>query len=367
MSTSIEPEKLPEIGGQPVEVLRRTLCGDGTQPEFLSATVLPGYAMNLFQITAHIPGKGEVELLYAPSLAEAVELLDGPDNASGQKTYTVGGAFLVPFANRVIAPLSEDKKTLTFEWQGQKKSLPANNCGGKPESQPHALHGLLFRAKTDDVQVADNATGQTITGKIDCNDWDTKWFSKSRVNFQIALEKDQLVVCVEVTNTGDKSEPIGIGWHPYFNIPSGDRKQARLRIPGKTRAALNNYDDVFPTGELQDVKGTDFDFTAKKGKALGDLYLDDNWTGLEWTDGKCAAVLTDPASKFGVRLVALTRHINCLQAYSPADNHFVAIEPQFNFNDPFGKGQQNGQSGLIQLDPGQSVTWKVALELFIAE
>src|SRR5487761_1791876 len=42
----------PTIGGQKVIVLRRSRTGDGTHPEFLSVTLLPGRGMNVLQITA---------------------------------------------------------------------------------------------------------------------------------------------------------------------------------------------------------------------------------------------------------------------------------------------------------------------------
>jgi len=40
----------------------------GTMPEFLSVTMLPGRGMNVLQIKAYIPGKGEVNLLASPSV-----------------------------------------------------------------------------------------------------------------------------------------------------------------------------------------------------------------------------------------------------------------------------------------------------------
>jgi hypothetical protein len=40
-------------------------------PEFLSVTLLPGRGMNVLQITAYIPGKGEVNLLASPSIEGA--------------------------------------------------------------------------------------------------------------------------------------------------------------------------------------------------------------------------------------------------------------------------------------------------------
>ncbi len=47
--------KSPKIGGQDVVTLSRGRSGTGSTPEFLSATLLPGRGMNMFQITAWIP------------------------------------------------------------------------------------------------------------------------------------------------------------------------------------------------------------------------------------------------------------------------------------------------------------------------
>ena len=62
---------------------------------------------------------------------------------------------------------------------------------------------------------------------------------------------------------------MGIGWHPYFVLPSGDRPQVRLHLPSETRAVMNNYDDSFTTGERVPVKGTPYDFSAPGGQPAG--------------------------------------------------------------------------------------------------
>ncbi len=55
-------------GGQDVVQLQRSQIAGGDGPEFLSATLLPGRGMNLLQITAYLPQKGEVNLLASPPL-----------------------------------------------------------------------------------------------------------------------------------------------------------------------------------------------------------------------------------------------------------------------------------------------------------
>jgi galactose mutarotase-like enzyme len=170
---------------------------------------------------------------------------------------------------------------------------------------------------------------------------------------------------VEVKNVGDKPEPVGIAWHPYFNLPSGDRRQARLHVSGDLRAEVNNDDDVFPTGKLLPVKNTPYDFTASGGAPLNDLFLDENWTNLKKApDGSSYSEIIDPAAKYGLRIVALSRRVNTVQVYAPVDQPFVALEPQFNLNDPFGKEWGERDTGMVTLLPDQSVTWKVKLELF---
>ena len=356
----------PQIGAQPAIVLSRARTGDGSKPEFLSATILPGRAMNLFQITAWVPGQGEIPIMHSPSLEEAARILGGPEDPYGTKSFSFGGAFLAPFANRIIGPLSSDKKTVSFTWDGHPMTLVANWKGKQPEAIPHAIHGLILSAHAENVRVAQSADQKTVTGIIHGGDFAGHWFSKSDIAISVTLERDAVLASVEVRNVGDKPEPVGIGWHPYFNLPSGQRKEARLYVAGDLRAEINNYDDVFPTGKLDPVQGTPYDFTATGGAPLDSVFLDDNFGHLKKAaDGNSYSEIIDPGAKYGIRIIALTRHVNTVQVYAPTDQSFVALEPQFNRNDPFGAEWNGKDNGMVTLQPGQSVTWKVKLELFI--
>ena len=52
--------------------------------------------MNVFQITAMIPGHGEVPLLVSPPLADANNILSGThDDINGSASTTLGGALLI--------------------------------------------------------------------------------------------------------------------------------------------------------------------------------------------------------------------------------------------------------------------------------
>jgi hypothetical protein len=115
-----------EVGGQQVIELKRRGNPNSSMPEFTSVSNLPGRGMNLIQITANLPGKGEVQVLASPSLEEADRQLNGgPDDVHGVKSFASGGAFLVPYPNRIRGKLSSDGKNFTTQWNGKTLTLPA--------------------------------------------------------------------------------------------------------------------------------------------------------------------------------------------------------------------------------------------------
>jgi aldose 1-epimerase len=362
------PAAAPQINGQDVVTLQRKATQNGAAPEFLSATVIPGRGMDLLQITANLPGKGTTNVFFAPPLSEVQTKLSGSDPAdkNGNGSFAYGGAFLVPYPNRIRGKLSDDKQSIITSWHGKPLTLPANFSGKKPGAEQHSIHGLILTSKTDDVKVADSADGQTVTGTIHAGDFGGHWLSKTDLDFTIELAGKDVTATITAKNVGDQEEPMSIGWHPYFAIPSGDRTQARLQIPAAMMALVNNYDDVFPTGKLVPVKGTKYDFNAPEGKPLDNMFLDDNFSKLTRTDGAVDVQLTDPAASYGMHVLGASPEIKTVQVYAPTDpgKNFVAIEEQFNFGDPFGKQWHGTDTGMITLKPGASVTWKVKLELF---
>ncbi len=346
-------------------VLNRKATNNGQKPEFLSATVFPGRGMNLFQITANLPGKGVIPIFASPSVPEAAAKLTGADeDEDGNNSFSFGGAFLVPYANRIRGRISDDGKTITTQWRDRSLTLPANFRGKAMGAEPHSIHGLILQSQVQDVKVEDTADGQTVTGTLHAKDFGVGWPSNTDLNFSIALSGSDVDATITAKNVGTDVEPLGIGWHPYFAIPSGDRKQARLHVPAEQYAEVNNYDDVFPTGKLIPVKGTKYDFNAPDGKPLDEMFLDDNWSSLTRTNGNVDVELTDPAVKYGIRIEGISPEIKTVQAYAPPARQLVAIEEQFNFGDPFGKEWHNMDTGMVMLKPGQSVTWHVRLELF---
>lgn len=356
-------QAVTEIGGQKIVTLTRKAVS-ATKPEFTSITLMPGRGMELQQITANFPGKGSVDVLASPDLAGSAKMLDKDDDDFGDLGYRLGAAFLVPYPNRIRGKLSADGKTLTTKWQGHTITLPANNIGKDPGAERHAMHGLILKAKTDDVKITKIPGGEKVTGVIHAGNFGGHWLSKTDLEVTISLTAEAVDTIIVARNTGSEPEPIAIGWHPYFNLPSGDRTQARLHVPGSELAKVDNYDNVFPTGKLVPVEGQ-YDLRAADGKPLGNNFYDDNWSKLEWKNGAATVKVIDPAAHYGVDVEGISPEIKTIQAYAPPTKQFVAVEHQFNFADPFGKEWGSMDTGMVTLKPGESTKWHVRLHVFV--
>ena len=234
-------QAVTEIGGQKIVTLTRTATSK-TKPEFTSVTLAPGRGMELIQITANFPGKGNVDVLASPDLAGAKEMLDEKDNANGDLGYRLGSAFLVPYPNRIRGKLSADGKTLTTAWEGHTITLPANNIGKHPGAERHAMHGLILKAKTDDVTVKDIPGGQEVTGVIHAGNFGGHWLSKTDLVYHHHADRRRRRREHRGEERGQRSRTHGHwlapvlqpalgrphpGAHPYSGFRSGRSGQLR--------------------------------------------------------------------------------------------------------------------------------------------
>jgi galactose mutarotase-like enzyme len=366
ISSFTHAQSATEIGGEKIVTLARKPSSTA-RPEFTSVSVMPGRGMELLQVTANFPGKGEVNVLASPDVATAKNMLDDKDTPNGDLGYRLGAAFLVPYPNRIRGKLSADGKTLTTEWQGHTLTLPANNIGTKPGAERHAMHGLILKDKAQDLKTQEIPGGQQLTGVIHAGNFGGHWLSQTDLDFTIELRAQAIDVVVVAHNVGKEAEPLSIGWHPYFDLPSGNRTQVRIHIPGADFAQVDNYDNVFPTGQLKSVVGTQYDLRAPQGKSLQANFYDDNWSKLDWKDGAATVKVIDPAAKYGVAIEGISPEIKTIQMYAPPTQKFVAIEHQFNFADPFGKEWNGMDTGMVTLNPGQSTRWHVRLKVFVPQ
>jgi galactose mutarotase-like enzyme len=201
----------------------------------------------------------------------------------------------------------------------------------------------------------------------DAGDFEDHWPSQMQISTSVQLSGRALELKVVAHNTGNQPQPVGIGWRPRFAVLNGDRGSLMLRLPGMTRAEVRDRRTGLPSGRLLPVTGTPYDFTGRTGAPLGDLSLDDIFVHLRQAplDNGPVIELRDPANNYGLRITLLSTSIKAVQVVAPTDKSFVSIAPRFNYDDPFGREwPKDEDTGMVELQPGRSTTWRVRLEIF---
>jgi len=346
------------IGRAPVVRLAAP-AGDGGR--FIHADIAPGRGMMLLQATATIPHLGDVGVLASPSLTAAAGQLDGgTEDFAGNAAFAFGGAILAPFANRVRGRFDAAKRTIETRIMGSTIELPANWGGKADGAETYAMHGLILDRAVDRLEVAPD--GASATGLILAGDFGRGWPGDITHAITGRLWARALTLTIKAVNRGEEPSPIGLGWHPYLALPSGQREQARLTLPAKSRVLVNNYDEVLPAGEIAPVAGTPYDFN--RDAALDNLYLDDCFTDLIRTDnGDIIVDVVDPAARYAIRIASPSRDVTAIQTYAPLDQAFVVVEPQFNLADPYGAEWRGRDTGMVVLASGEATTYDARIEL----
>ncbi len=352
------PPPLP--GGQDPIVLERSTIEGGSVPEFLSATLLPGRGMNIFQIKAYLPSKGEVELLSSPPLEEAGRLMNGKNSdANGAASLSLGAAFEAPWAGRIFGAPSGNN-SINTSWNGTAIHLPSDRSNGIAV----ATGGLLLKAASNSVKTNVMPDGGDAEATYESGSFDEHWPSKLRITSTAQLSGRVLDIKLTALNVGDTAAPVGLGWHPLFRV-IGNRGSMVLRLPSQARIERSHANT--PTGKLLPVTGTRYDFSDRMGSVLGNAEIDDTFVHLRQAplDNGPVAELRDPTNNFGLRMTLLSPSIKALHVSAPADGKYVMISPQFNYDDPFGRQwSREEDTGMIVLQPGQSTQWRVRLEIF---
>jgi aldose 1-epimerase len=355
-------------GGQDVIQLRRSQMPGGDGPEFISAALLPGRGLNLLQLRAYLPEKGEVNLLVSPELDEAAKLLSGTGaDSTGAKSLAMGAAIELPWAGRISGGETPDGKNVITMWRGERLVLPADVKDSYGTGGAVAAGGLLLRQKSDSVNTNVMPDGGEARVTFRPGDFDGRWPSKTEVSTTVELNGRAVDIRIVARNSGDSPEPIGIGWHPRFAILNGHRGEMMLRLPEGQRIEVKDRRTGQLSGRLLPVVGTEYDFTARTGAKLGALNLDDTFVHLKQglMEHGPEAELRDPENDYGLRITAMTSTIQAIRVYAPLDGSFISIQPQFNFDDPFGREWSKGEdTGMVVLQPGQTTQWKIRLEIF---
>jgi galactose mutarotase-like enzyme len=359
----VTPELTVETGpgGQAPVILRRSPNAVAGEPELLSATLLPGRGMNILQITASVPGKGEVPILLSPSLPDATRILTGAgEDANGSVSTTFGAAILAPWAGRLTGSPTSSSSTLESVWEGERLSFPPARPGGTISTM-----GLMLDRPADNISTDTIPDGQAVTAVYHAGSFSGSWPSMMEITVRAELAGRTLDLTVMEQNTGQVPTPAGVGWRPVFAL-GNNRQDVRIVIPSITKLDIDHRTNL-PSGKTQLTGGTTADLIRARGTRLDDMSLNETYTNLQsglLGDGPIAEI-RDPSAGYGLRLVPLTANIKFMHVEAPAGERWISIEPNTNVDDPFGREWPNpDDTGIVSLQPGERLQWHVRLEIF---
>jgi aldose 1-epimerase len=250
------------------------------------------------------------------------------------------GELLLPWPNRI------DGGRYSFDGQAYQLDLSEPARG-------NAIHGLtrwaswrLIAVSEDTVELGLRLLGRT--GYPFCLDL--------RAEYQLSRGAG-LEVTITAHNAGTRPAPYGTGSHPYLHAGTGTADDWTLELPATHWLPAD--DRGIPTGQPQEVAGTEFDFRG--GRPIGATSLDHALTGLvRDSGGRAWARLTGNG---GTVALWAGHGYTWLQAFTgdtlgpDARRRAVAIEPMTCPPNAFVSG-----TDLVTIAPGTSVRHQWGLQ-----
>ena len=161
------------------------------------------------------------------------------------------GALIGRYANRIAKG--------QFTVDGKEYQAPTNNG-------ENSLHGGLvgYDKRVWDVSTNQSADGPQLILNLTDKEGEQGYPGTVKVQAVYTLTNDN-TLRIEYTATTDKATPINLTNHSYFNLKDCGKTSILdhvMQIMADKYTPVN--DQLIPTGELADVKGTPYDFTQPK-------------------------------------------------------------------------------------------------------
>ena len=300
-----------------------------------SASILPAYGFNLFDLRLPVAGK------VRPVLSAYDDWADMPRDAGRN-----GTPVLFPFPNRIRAG--------KYTFGGKAYALPTN-------LGPNAIHGFAIDVPWDVVEHKADEKQAWITGRyqISMNSPDKvdQWPTDAALRITYKLSGGVLTLEAVVSNPTDRPLPYGFGIHPYFRMPfdpGADQKKTVVALPASKFWVLEEF---LPTGEIRAV---DERLDFRKGQPMAGLKLDDVLTGLPGGDDQmCRLIDRNLNAEFRL---GFDRNFRELVVYTPpGPGGVISLEPYTQTTDAINLQPRGVDAGLRVLKHGESHTVRITM------
>lgn len=225
----------------------------------------------------------------------------------------LSGCFpLVPYSNRL--------GYRRFRWLGRDHTTAVNYDA----DNPHSLHGSAWKEPWRVTAEAAGRAELTLTHRVD-----EHWPFTFDVTQSFELDERSLTVRLAFTNIDARTQPVGLGWHPYF--PKRSRSRLHIECSGRWEsdpATQLPTRRVAQSGIDGEVRHLDYD------------HCFDGWRG--------AARLRDEALS-----VSITSSLERLVVFTPPTRDYYCVEPVSHVSDAIHMVTPESH-GLVALAAGEA-------------
>jgi aldose 1-epimerase len=270
--------------------------------------------------------RGATLLAYRiPGPAGDFDVVEGyPDAAAFGALKGSRSAIMMPFSNRIA-----DGR---YRFDGRHYALANRRADG------NAMHGLVRDADWTPAE-RDEINGSLLMRCDALAGGDVAGYPFELVCFaRYRIEGGSLELSLSATNKAATAAPLAMGWHPYFRVPSGDRRDCLLQVPAAYAVATD--DRLLPLpGNSAYVPVASAGCDYRQPAVLGDARLDTCLTDLQADhDGLIRSRLIDARSDYTLEL-AQSR--GAVHVFTPGEQGSVedrvAIEPTELMPDAFNR------------------------------
>jgi aldose 1-epimerase len=252
-----------------------------------------------------------------------------------------GIPFLAPWANR----LSED----AFFANGKRFRLNPDLGNIRRDQNQNPIHGLLTVSPDWNVTAIEaDSDSACVTSRLEF--WKhpelmAQFPFAHTIEMTHCLHEGALEVRTAIENLSADAMPVGIGYHPYFQLHDAPRDQWKVHLAARDHLALSKM--FIPTGERRPVEFPD-------PLPLAGVALDDVFGGLV-RDGSERATFSVEGAHQKISVIYGPKYTVAV-VYAPPGRQFICFEPMSAITDGFNLAQAGVYKELQSIPPGD--TWR---------
>ena len=244
-----------------------------------------------------------------------------------------GVPFLAPWANR----LDED----AF-WANGKKYLLNPDLGNLRRDQNKLpIHGLVsYATDWQVVGVKADDKGAEVTSRLEFwkkPEWMAQFPFAHTIEMTYRLSDGTLEVRTTIENHSTEPMPLGIGFHPYYQLTDSPRDQWTVHLAAKDHYELSSK--LIPTGATKPIEFPDP--LPLAGHALDDVFGDVNHSDQFWVQGAKQRISIRYGAGYPVAVV-----------YAPPGRSFICFEPMTAITNAFNLAHSGAYKDLHSVPAG---------------